>query len=106
MENHTELTDLYLANNSFHGTLPSFAACANLSALHIADNFLTGFAANKLYSTLMRWVFVGTLPSFSLNRMLRRIIVNNNQLTGVIPSFILNTQFVELALGSNDFIGM
>ncbi|CAN5971809.1 unnamed protein product, partial [Sphagnum jensenii] len=74
LNNLTELTKLWLNNNSLTGPIPNLSALTNLQSLRLEDNILTG--------NISAWL--ASLPS------LQELLLSDNNLSGVIPPALLN----------------
>ena len=107
----TNLTWFTCRNNSFSGTLPSFAACTNLTTFRCYTNSFSGtlpsFAActNLTYFYCHSNSFSGTLPSFAACTSLLNFQCYTNSFSGMLPSFAACTNLINFQGNNNSFSG-
>ena len=109
-----QLTDLSLAKNRLNGTIPSsMEDLTNLSFLWIYNNTLSGVISsigtliNLQQVSLSDNLFVGAIPdSFGNLTQLVKLDLYNNALTGSLPDSLGNiAQLVKLNLYNNGLTG-
>ena len=87
--NMSDLINLDLRNNNFHGTIPKFVKCSNLRSLKLAGNQLEG-----------------SLPRSLVNCKKLKILDVSNEVNDIFPHWLVNLPKLRvLLLQSNNFHG-
>ncbi|KAG8378638.1 hypothetical protein BUALT_Bualt07G0006200 [Buddleja alternifolia] len=111
----TKLTELYLSQNSIHGTIPrEISSLQNLNTLYMSYNYLNGTIPDSLgmLPNLGRLVlasnhFTGRIPdSFGNLTSLLWLLLADNRLQGEIPLSLTNCErMLVIAIGENNLTG-
>lgn len=109
--NLTNLTALYLGNNSLTGTIPNFSNLPSLNVLNLTNNQLSGDIPN--FTNLANLVdlflennqLTGVLFDFTNLPSLSTMHLSNNQLTGSIPDYTSLQYLIYLGLSDNQLTG-
>jgi len=86
MSDYTKLITFNCASNSLSGSLPSFAACINMTYFNCNINS-----------------FTGTLPSFATCALLASFYVSINNFSGTLPSFATCTALIDIRVDQCNF---
>lgn len=106
------LTEINLQFNKINGPVELFADLPSLSVLTLTNNLLEGrfpaklFQNNNLTDIDISYNFdvSGSLPNFSSQSMLTKLLVSSTDFSGIIPSSIANLKSLNmLGLASSDF---
>ncbi|XP_048423949.1 receptor-like protein EIX2 [Pyrus x bretschneideri] len=109
----SQLSDLYLSSNHFHGNFPSHLKFPNSMFIDLSHNQLEGplplWCFPNVYSLYLEGnLFSGPIPS-NIDQMmpkLEELLLHENHLNGTIPPSICKMQKLKiLSLRSNQFSG-
>ena len=108
--NNRELVNVYLNNNAFVGTPPSFSTNSKVRNIYLNNNKLSGTVPGYNFLDQLRLLNLSNNQLTKLSTLgkltaLEQLLLQNNQLEGDIPDFSGSRNLRQISLTNNNLTG-